>query len=307
MSSQNCLELHAPAKINLTLEILYRRADGYHQLRTVLQELALADTILLDEAPEGRLEFFCDDPRLPLDEANLACRAAVLLQDAYAPGRGARISLQKKIPVAAGLGGGSSDAAAVLKGLNRFWGLDLPREKLHGLAARLGSDVPFFLYGSTALGEGRGDIIHPLPSFPHAFVLLACLPQAALSTPLVYRALNWEKNNKGEKTSLFVRLLKERLEQENSSEDLFERLLGLMVNDLEAAAFKLLKELIPLKQRLRQLGLATLLSGSGPTMFAVSRDPDKLNAAREKIAAEGYVAILTSLAHYREEGGNEEA
>jgi len=291
------MELHAPAKINLTLEILYRRDDGYHQLRTVLQELAYGDTIFLEEAPGMRLDFFFADPRLPLGGANLAYRAAALLQESYAPGRGARISLLKKIPVAAGLGGGSSDAAAVLKGLNRLWGLDLSLNKLHGLAARLGSDVPFFLYGGTALGEGRGDIIHPLPPFPHTFVLLACLPQAALATPVVYRTLNWEKIKKGEKTGTFIRLLKERPEQENRNGDLLERLLGLMVNDLEAAAFNLVKELLPLKEKLRQLGLAPLLSGSGPTLFALSRDPGKLSVAKERLAAEGYGAILTSLAH----------
>lgn len=304
MFSPKSLELHSPAKINLTLEVLCRRADGYHQLRTVLQELAYCDSIFLQEAPGQRLDFFCDDPRLPLDNANLAYRAAALLQESYAPGRGARIFLQKKIPVAAGLGGGSSNAAAVLKGLNRLWGLDLSREKLHGLAARLGSDVPFFLYGGTALGEGRGEIIYPLPSFPHAFVLLACLPHVLLSTPLVYRALNWEKIKKGEKTERFIRLLKELPEQKNSGEALFERLLGLMVNDLEAAAFNLLKELFPLKQKLQRLGLAPLLSGSGPTIFAVSRDPEKLSTAKDRITAEGYGAILTSLAHYREDGGN---
>lgn len=297
MLSPKYLELHAPAKINLTLEILYRRDDGYHQLRTVLQELAYGDTIFLDELPGRRLDFFCDDPRLPLGEANLACRAAALLQESYAPERGARISLLKKIPVAAGLGGGSSDAAAVLKGLNRLWGLDLSRDKLHGLAARLGSDVPFFLYGGTALGEGRGDIIHPLPPFPHTFVLLVCLPQAALSTPIVYHELNWEKIKKGENTGTFIRLLKERPEQEKRNGDLLEQLLGLMVNDLETAAFNLVKELFPLKEKLRQLGLAPLLSGSGPTFFALSRDPGKLSAAKERLAAEGYDAILTSLAH----------
>ncbi|MEW5920913.1 MAG: 4-(cytidine 5'-diphospho)-2-C-methyl-D-erythritol kinase [Bacillota bacterium] len=288
------LKLYAPAKINLTLEILYRRADGYHQLQTVMQELAYSDLLYLEECPAGRLELICDDPFLPSSEENLALRAASLIQQHYAPHRGAHLALYKKIPVAAGLGGGSSDAATVLKGLNDLWQLNLAPASLQELAARLGSDVPFFLCGGTALAQGRGEIIHPLPPFPRAFVLLVSPPGTELSTPLVYRSLKWDKIKSGEKTANFVQLLRDGTGKSSGDPDLLARLLELMVNDLEAGAFALVRELSPLKKMLQEMGLKPLLSGSGPTFFAISNDHEKLRAAGDELTSRGYRVILTS-------------
>lgn len=293
LSPANILELKAPAKINLTLEILYRRSDGFHELRTVMQELEYGDLLCFTELPDGQIKLFCDEPSLPGGEENLAWRAAALMQDYYAPKRGVRLDLAKKIPVAAGLGGGSSDAAAVLKGLNILWRLNLGPEKLHDLAAQIGSDVPFFLYGGTALAEGRGELIRPLPPLPSFPVLLVAMPQRTLSTALVYRALKWEKIKSGEKTGNLVHLLAGEDGSKRYNHVLMEELFSVMVNDLERPAFALAGELASLKKELQELGLRVLLSGSGPTFFALSHDPENLTLLAAELEDRGYVVIRT--------------
>ena len=161
------LRLIAPAKINWTLEVLARRDDGYHELRTVLQTIDLCDTIELRPAAELTLTVVgVDASAIGPVEANLALRAAELLRSRYNIAAGASVELDKRIPGAAGLGGGSSDAAAVLRGLSRLWRLNLDDAALAALGAELGSDVPFFIYAGTALAEGRGERLTPLPDAP---------------------------------------------------------------------------------------------------------------------------------------------
>lgn len=151
----------AYAKINLTLEVLGRRDDGYHEIASILQTVSLYDTLTFEEAEA--ISFDCDRPGLAARD-NLVVRAAHLLREAAGVSRGAAITLAKRIPVSAGLGGGSADAGATLLSLNRLWGLELSREDLLPIAARIGSDVPFFLYGGTARVSGRGERVEPLPS-----------------------------------------------------------------------------------------------------------------------------------------------
>ncbi len=296
MSPQNILELHAPAKINLSLEILYRRDDGFHELKTVMQELAFGDLLHMAEMPEGHLKLYCDDPVLPTGKENLAFQAASLLRDHYAPTRGASLTLYKRIPVAAGLGGGSSDAAAVLKGLNKLWKLNLQLEPLQELAAELGSDVPFFLHGKTALAAGRGERIAPLPTLPPIPVLLISLPGQVLSTALVYRSLRWDKIKSGENTGNLIWLLTEGWERIKDKNDWVPQLYHFMINDLETGAFALAGNLSSLKEELQQMGLMPLLSGSGPTFFALCPDSDKLRAMGDELSAKGYRVILTTFA-----------
>ena len=157
------------AKINLTLEVLGLRSDGYHEIKTVLQTINLADEIDIQPGPNLKVE--CDAPELD-GEANLVWRAAVALAESRGIRPEARIIIRKRIPVGMGLGGGSSDAAAALLGLNKLWNLCLDTEEIAQIAARLGSDVPFFLRGGTALAEGRGEEISPLPSLPTLDLLL---------------------------------------------------------------------------------------------------------------------------------------
>jgi len=276
------------AKINLTLEVLYRRFDGFHQLETVMQELRLADVLYLEDLPGERIELTCDHPLLPADERNLAYRAAECFQSRYAPGRGVKIRLNKKIPLSAGLGGGSSNAAAVLKGLQVLWNISLKEESLLEMAGRLGSDVPFFLYGGTALATGRGELVRPLAPFPPVKVLLVSPADFMLSTGRVYNALVLDKMADKDKTKKFVRILEKERET-----CLLPRLLDLLTNDLETAAFSLKKEIKFLKEQLQRFGLTALLSGSGPTVFALSTEKDRLEQICKELAARGYNAILT--------------
>src|SRR5262249_11610654 len=167
------------AKINLTLDVLGKREIGYHQLASVMQTIALADTLALTPRSDDALECVCDLADLQTD-ANLALRAAHLLRSAGYTGSGVTIELSKGIPVQAGLGGGSSDGAAVLVALNQLWQLGLDKGTLEQLAAALGSDVPFFVHGGTALIEGRGEVVHPLPDAEPLWLVLA---QPAIGLP----------------------------------------------------------------------------------------------------------------------------
>ncbi len=181
------LQIPAYAKINLTLEVIGRRDDGYHDVATILQTVDLSDTLTLEAA--GALTVECDDPDLS-GENNIVWQAAVALARHAGVAPEARIRIAKRIPSAAGLGGGSADAAAALRGLNRLWGLDLPPDELAAVAAGLGSDVPFLLTGGTALGTGRGDELAALPDLPAIEILLvAPADTIAAKTPTLYRAL----------------------------------------------------------------------------------------------------------------------
>lgn len=181
------LTFKAYAKVNLTLDVIGKRDDGYHNVSTVMQTVDLADTVVISEA--NQLEVECDEPSLS-GETNLAWKAAAALASRVGAVPRARIRIEKEIPVASGLGGGSADAAAALVGLNRLWGLRLGTAELAEIAAGLGSDVPFLLTGGTAMGTGRGDEIASLPALPPTEVLLV-IPADSIDakTPTMYRAL----------------------------------------------------------------------------------------------------------------------
>lgn len=284
------MELKAHAKINLTLEVLARRRDGFHEIRTILQELALCDILHLKEIPGGTVELICSDPELPADEGNIVYRAALLLQERYAPCKGVRIELIKRIPVAAGLGGGSSNAAALLKGLNKLWKLSLKNDVLAGLAASLGSDVPFFLYGGTCLAEGRGERVRSLPCFPPVKVLLAAPAGLKLSAGQVYGLLNLDKiPDSGATAKLLALLMANRKPEESAWQEMSKKL----CNHLEQPVLSRCKEIALLKQGLLEKGLPALLSGSGPTVFALSRSGPELQGVGRTLAREGYAVILT--------------
>ena len=169
------ITLRAFAKINLSLRVAHGPREGFHDVQTILQAISLCDRVTC-ETRRGPFEIRCDMAGVPTDRTNLVWKAAQLLWEAAARGgepRDAVVTLRKKIPMKAGLGGGSSNAAATLLGLRRLWKLRLPDEQIHALAARLGSDVPFFLLGGTALGLGRGDEVYPLEQLPRYWVVLA--------------------------------------------------------------------------------------------------------------------------------------
>jgi 4-diphosphocytidyl-2-C-methyl-D-erythritol kinase len=180
--------LRAPAKVNLFLEVLGKRADSYHEIATLMVAVTLHDLLTFKEDASGEVRLACDRADLPGGADNLVVRAALLLQQRTGCRRGAAITLRKRIPIAAGLAGGSSDAAATLTGLNRLWRLGLSREELAGLGAELGSDVPFFFSPPAAWCTGRGEKVMPVPLGSPLWFVLLCLPWG-LATADVYRAV----------------------------------------------------------------------------------------------------------------------
>ena len=284
------MEVLAPAKINLTLCVLGKRLDGYHELESVMQKLTLADTLYIEEA--SGLEFACSEPSLT-DNDNLVLRAARLLRVHFGCQRGAKIYLKKRIPVQAGLGGGSSDGAAALQALNALWELHLTPSKLAVLAEELGSDVPFFLNGATAVVRGRGEQVKSVVHHLQAHVVLV-KPEAGLSTTDVY-------------AKLYAAPLPSPVPAQQTAEtDIMLSALAsgkpaavadALLNDLEESAMPLLPELIPLRSRLLRQGcLGVLLCGSGSALFGICPDAAIARKAADALAADGTWTTSTTFA-----------
>lgn len=265
------LELSACAKVNLALEVLSRRPDGYHEIATVMQTVDLADRLALEEADD--LTVSTSVPGVPTDERNLAYRAAVILRDAAKMCGGVRISLDKRIPVAAGLGGGSTDAAAVLTGLNQLWGLRWPVARLQELAVELGMDVPFFLRGGAALGTGRGERLDPLEGGALALVLVN--PRFPLSTAEVYGRVTPAMYSSGEQARRMAGALASRRPA---------RVAASLYNGLEGAARAAHPQIGQMQAALVAAGaLGAAMSGSGPTVFGVARSWEQARQIQARV------------------------
>lgn len=277
------MEVRAFAKINLTLEVLGRRPDGYHEVRTILQTIDLADR--LEVQPAASLQVECDDPTLA-GEANLVWRAATNLAASRGIRPQARIRIHKVIPVGMGLGGGSSDAAATLVALNHLWGLDLPTSELAQVAAGLGADVPFFLQGGTALAQGRGDQVSPLSSLPALPLLLVC-PKETIprKTARLYSLLTPAHYTDGAATNRMVQALERG-----------EFLPDLVSNVFELVAFQAFPGLDEIVYRVVEMVLlgrtAPCLSGSGPALFCLPATQAEYERAAGDLSAEGARAYL---------------
>ena len=287
--------MFSPAKINLYLRILGRRADGYHDLETVMLPLDFGDQITLQLA-EKNVTLECDDPRLPTDDTNLALRAAKLLATKCGVEQGVRILLQKRTPLAAGLGGGSSNAAAVLKGLSQLWQVDAPSDVLGELAARIGSDINFFLAGGAALCRGRGEQVEPIPCKLSAAILLVN-PGVGISTKWAYES--WAKAAAGltakpPEVSLLLRALAEN------------DLLGVsrcMFNSLEAPSIKKFPVLRLLKDAMRAGGATgALMSGSGAAVFGLFAGAKAAEDSAKQIREEFGPSMWTQVTKMKEVG-----
>ncbi|MFH1035713.1 MAG: 4-(cytidine 5'-diphospho)-2-C-methyl-D-erythritol kinase [Pseudomonadota bacterium] len=266
------ITLTAPAKVNLNLMVLGRRSDGYHELMTLMQPLSLADELVIDDQASG-LEFSCDDPALL--ENNLVTRAARAYFQALGREPRARLRLIKRVPVAAGLGGGSSDAAAALLGLNVLHGQALAPQRLLELARGLGADVAFFLGGVTALCSGVGDRVRPWPQFPLLDYVLVN-PGIAVSTAWVYGQFDLAWTNRRERNRIS--------RSPNRSLPKGE----ILVNDLELVTVGAHPELDLIKQALLEEGAwGALMSGSGPTVFGVFAEAQAADRAARSLAARG--------------------
>lgn len=249
----------APAKINLTLDVLYKRPDHYHEVEMIMTTVDLADRIGLEPRADGLIKIASTDNFVPDDQRNFAYQAAELLKNTYGISEGVTITIEKEIPIAAGLAGGSSDAAATLRGLNELWELNLTLDELAVLGAKIGSDVSFCVYGGTALATGRGEIIEELPAPPTSWVVLA-KPKIGVSTADVYGGLKIE-GLKHPNTKQMITAI------ENNDYDLMCESVG---NVLETVTFKLHPEVVMLKEQMHRFGAdAVLMSGSGPTVFGL--------------------------------------
>lgn len=267
------MQVRAPAKINLTLRVLGKRADGFHELESIFQMLTLSDVLTLDSDDE--LIFTCSDPALE-NEENLVVRAARLLQPLCPLQRGARIHLEKRIPAQAGLGGGSSDAAATLLALNELWEIRRPLDELAPLAAALGSDVPFFLYTPCSIVRGRGEDIWPLPHNATCHVVLA-KPTAGLSTARIYAALHARPYVPPRAPRLLpeTQSMMRALESGDAA-----AVADALVNDLEGPALAQMPQLYHIRERMLQEGaLGVLLCGSGSAVFGIWPDAESAEHA----------------------------
>jgi 4-diphosphocytidyl-2-C-methyl-D-erythritol kinase len=269
--------LRTPAKVNLALEVLGKRGDGYHEIATVLQAVDLFDRLKLEAA--DTLSLHTDDPDLPTDDGNLVIRAARLLQKAAGVEAGARIRLIKRIPVAAGLGGGSSDAAATLWGLHRLWRLRWPKARLQELAVELGMDVPFFLGSGRAVARGRGERLTVLPG-GGGYALVLVNPRVPLSTREVYGRVpeGWRAEPTG--TERVIEALRTRN---------VTKIAAALTNNLESVVEPVLPVIGRMKAALLAAGaLGAIMSGSGPTVFGMARSLDHARQIRTRVSRAGW-------------------
>jgi len=277
------LTILAPAKLNLTLEVLAKRRDGFHEIRSVIQAISLSDSLCFQLSQH--IEFKSDLPDW-IAEKSLVSKAAGLLQQVNGCSKGVTVEVEKRIPLLSGLGGDSSDAAAVLRGLNQLWELGLSPGELLGLATQLGSDVAFFLYGGTALVEGRGEIVTPLPSLPHRWVVLVIPPVPRLpgKTKQLYASLKASHYTDGRTTRKLVEELKAGREFTPS----------LLFNTFENVAFTHFSELSVSREHMVTIGAAAVhLAGSGPALFTLVKDKaqaEELHIRLQQQRLESYLA-----------------
>ncbi len=285
LTSGATLFVRSYAKINLTLEVLGRRVDGYHELATVMQTVDLYDTICLTVTDENCVRVVSTQPELNGDD-NLAVRAAQAVRQRLALTQGIVIELDKRIPMAAGLGGGSSNAAAVLLALQQWWQLPLSSSDLLTIAASLGSDVPFFLTGGLALCEGRGERVTPLaPHWPRAMRwLLLVKPTIAVSTAAVFRSLPASDYTDGTYSRAICAALQAK--RDLRLEDLY--------NGLERGVLERYPEVAQAREDILKAGAAYVwLSGSGPTLFAPFSELASATRVQQHLHTPGYQSYLT--------------
>lgn len=250
----------APAKINLTLDTLYKRDDGYHEVSMVMTTVDLNDNLSFEKRRDRKIIIESDHQFVPTDRRNLAYQAAQLMMRRYKIKTGVTINIDKHIPIAAGLAGGSADAAATFRGMNALYNLGVGLDELAALSSELGSDIPFCVYGGTALATGRGEVIERLPRPPHAWVVLA-KPSVSVSTKTIYGALKPGKNKPASE------LMKEAIIDSD-----YEQILGTLKNDLEEVTVKKYPQVRKLLGNMKESGAdGALMSGSGPTVFGIVR------------------------------------
>ncbi|QIK52027.1 4-(cytidine 5'-diphospho)-2-C-methyl-D-erythritol kinase [Jeotgalibaca porci] len=253
----------APAKINLTLDVLYRRADDYHELEMIMSSVDLADYLTFTPLEEDKIEVFTNKAFLPVDQRNHVYQIIKLVKERYNIREGMLVEIEKKIPVAAGLGGGSTDAAAALRALNRIWELNLSVQEMIELGMQVGTDVPYSIVGGTAFVSGRGEIVTPINPMPSCWVVLA-KPRISVSTKTVFRALEVERLDYIPKS----RIVADAIEIGD-----YKGMADNLSNALEAVTFERHPKLRQLSERMERYGMdGVTMSGSGPTIIGFSQN-----------------------------------
>jgi len=277
------LALNSYAKVNLFLEVINKRKDNYHNLRIIFERIDLSDKIILKSRLDNKIKVTCNNAQVPSDNSNLCYRSAQALREIFNINNGLDIKIIKRIPVGAGLGGGSSNAATVLSGLNKFWKLNISKKRLVEIAKGIGCDVPFFIYDvSFAKALGRGDEIKPLGALKDTRLWhILVVPKILVSTPFIYK--KWDTDS-GLTTHMFnVKLVTSALKKNALSlrgEYLF--------NSLESIAVKRYPQIKIIKEKLKILGLKTILmSGSGPAVFGIVSTRKEAVSLAKKIKRQG--------------------
>jgi len=263
----------AYAKINLGLDVIGRLENGYHEVKMVMQTVGIYDELSFEKAESG-IVVTTDSGELPTDENNLIYKAAKLMLETYGITEGVRIHLQKNIPIAAGMAGGSTDAAATMKGISKLFELNRPMKELRDLGVKIGADVPYCIMGGTALAEGIGEKLTPLPAAPECFLLVA-KPDINVSTKYVYEHLDAEGVAEHPDIDGMVKAI-----EDGSLQGVLER----MGNVLETVTVKAHPIIDTIKKRMKELGaVEAMMSGSGPTVFGIFVDESKAREAYEQL------------------------
>lgn len=266
------LTIESYGKINLALDVLYKREDGYHELNTVMQQISLKDKLIFKEIDSGII-VESRGLKIPLDSTNLVCRAWEYMKDLSGIDKGIHITIEKNIPVAAGLAGGSSNGAATLKALNQLWNLSLSLEELMEIGVKLGADIPFCLLGGTALAQGIGEILTPLKSFNDVYILLGN-PGIGVSSEYAYSKLKLEEKKDIDVSKLISCMDIKDLKCVGSS----------LENIMEEPIIEENPIIKEIKDNMLASGaLGTLMSGSGPTVFGLYEDEHSITKAKQKL------------------------
>lgn len=265
--------INAPAKINLGLDVLRRREDGYHEVKMIMQSIRLFDRLTLTKSHKPGIRLTTNLRFLPINEDNLVYKSAKLLMEEFQIKEGVDIELQKRIPVAAGMAGGSTDAASCMLALNQLFDLGLSKKDLMERGVTLGADIPYCIRKGTALSEGIGEILSPLPKTPDCYILI-CKPGIHVSTKFVYTNLVLDENTVHPDIDRMILAMKKK--------DLLD-LCAHMGNILESVTIKAHPEIAEIKKCMLEHGaLGSLMSGSGPTVFGIFDDFEQANFAKEK-------------------------
>jgi 4-diphosphocytidyl-2C-methyl-D-erythritol kinase len=271
------ITLKAPAKINLFLEIVGKRPDGYHLLETVMQTVSLYDELTFEAAEPQNISLQSEEAfdSLPLDDSNIIIRAAKILKEKYGVNQGAKITLKKNIPLGAGLGGGSSDAAAALLALVKLWNIKTSKSELEKIASGLGADVAFFLTGGAALCKGIGDIVEPLArkALNGRISIVLVNPGFGVPTPSVYKKVKFPFTNPRKIDKIKNQIATGSFDLLSAKETMFNRLEDFVLSDYPETA--------KIKEALLSAGCAPLMSGSGATVFAIYAPQDKQKIEEE--------------------------